>query len=296
MHSGARLSSATSRPHTVYTPIKGGIPPLGDYLRRTWQHREFAMELARSTLRANNAATTLGQVWQMLNPILMAGVYYLVWGVLLGRTGNAELDTYPIFTESYLTFLVGGIFVINFTIRSTLAGAKSVVKAGGLLFNSNFPRIVFPLSSVLTEFYTYLPMLGAYFMFHVVSGFPIPWTVLLLPWLLVTQSFFSLGVVLFFSTVTVYFRDTSNILPHLTRILFFLSPVLWVPEEARQRIPALALELNPMVPFLHFWNEVVNGVVPDAMTFATTAGWAVLAMVVGGIMFLRNEHDFAVRV
>lgn len=290
------MSSSTTRPHTVYTPAKGGFPPLGDYLRRTWQHREFTLELARSTLRANNAATVLGQVWQMLNPILMAAVYYFVWGVLLNRTGNADLGSYPIFGESYLTFLVGGIFVINFTIRSTLSGANSVVSAGGLLFNSNFPRIVFPLSSVLTELLTFLPMLLAYLGFHLLSGFPIPWTLVMLPWLLLTQTVFSLGVVLLFSTLTVFFRDVTNILPHMTRILFFLSPVLWVPEEAEQHIPPLVLNLNPMVPFLELWNELVNGIVPDPVTFLATAGWAVLALAAGGALFLRNEHDFAVRV
>lgn len=291
------MSIDLNRPHTVYVPIKGGFPPLRDYVRRTWQHREFVVELARSTLRANNAATALGQVWQILNPILMATVYYLVWGVLLGRTGNADLNSYTIFTESYLTYLVGCIFVFDFMVRSMLSGAKSIVNAGGLLFNSNFPRAVFPLASVLTHLADLMSMLVVYLAFHLLTGFPLEWTMLLLPWLLLTMTIFTLGTVMFWATLTVYYQDVSNILPHITRVLFFLSPVLWVREEAIARgLPGWAMDLNPIANYLHFWNDMTNGIVPSPKTVAIGLGWALLSLGVGGAFFLRNEHEFAIRV
>lgn len=291
------MSIHLTRPHTVYVPIKGGLPPLRDYLRRTWGHREFVLELARSTLRANNAATALGQAWQILNPILMATVYYLVWGLLLGRTGKAELNSYTIFTESYLTYLVGCIFVFNFMARSMLSGAKSIVNAGGLLFNSNFPRIVFPIASVMTHLADLLSMLVVYLAFHLLTGFPLQWTMLLLPWLLFVMVVFTLGTVMFWSTLTVYYRDVSNILPHVVRVLFFLSPVLWVPEEATSKgLPPWVMSLNPIANFLRFWNDMTNGIVPSATTVLIGLAWALISVGVGGAFFLRNEHDFAVRI
>ena len=73
--------------HHVYEPHLVGLPPMGPYIREAWRRRNFATELARTKLRAQHYNTFFGQLWLILNPLLLAGVYYILVDIL--RAGSA---------------------------------------------------------------------------------------------------------------------------------------------------------------------------------------------------------------
>src|SRR4029453_14707261 len=79
----------TSERH-VYEPHKIGLPPLGPYLRELWRRREFAREMARTNLRAQHFNTAFGQLWLVLNPLMLAAVYFLLVYIL--RSGSRGGD------------------------------------------------------------------------------------------------------------------------------------------------------------------------------------------------------------
>jgi len=89
------------------------------YLRETWTRRHFILAYARAKTDADNASTSLGWVWEVLTPILNAAVYYLIFGVLLGRGGGKMTE------GEYIGFLVIGVFLFGYTNRALTAGAKS---------------------------------------------------------------------------------------------------------------------------------------------------------------------------
>ena len=62
----------------VYTPHKAGLPDLREYFTELWKRRDFAKELSDTNMRASNTNTVLGQLWLVLNPLMLAGVYYLL--------------------------------------------------------------------------------------------------------------------------------------------------------------------------------------------------------------------------
>ncbi len=68
----------------VYEPHKAGLPPLKEYFKELWRRREFAIEMSRATLRAQNSDTVFGVLWNVLNPLLLAAVYYVLVVVLSG--------------------------------------------------------------------------------------------------------------------------------------------------------------------------------------------------------------------
>ena len=74
----------------VYEPHKVGLPPLRPYFKALWQRREFAAEMSRTNIRAANTNTFFGQVWLVLNPLLLALVYYLLVDIIAG--GGAKVD------------------------------------------------------------------------------------------------------------------------------------------------------------------------------------------------------------
>src|SRR5687767_9976588 len=68
----------------VYEPHLVGLPPLGAYIREAWRRREFAVELSRTKLRAQHFDTVFGQLWLVLNPLMLAGVYFILVDILRG--------------------------------------------------------------------------------------------------------------------------------------------------------------------------------------------------------------------
>ena len=122
--------------HHVYVPHRGGLPPVLPYVRELWRRREFATELSRAVLRGANTTTVFGQLWLVINPLLLAGVYYLLVFILAG--GSKGMD--------FFAQLCAGLFVFYFVAGSMTSGAASVVGGGERLLNTAFPRLLLALS------------------------------------------------------------------------------------------------------------------------------------------------------
>lgn len=272
----------------VFEPHQRGMPKLGPYLRELWRRRRFAVHMARSNLKAQHFDTVLGQVWTVLNPLLLAGVYFLLFGVILagGRDRGPE----------YLASILAGLFAYYYTRNAMGFGASSIVRGGRLIMNTAFPRALLPVSSVVSAFLTYLPMLAVYAVFHLAVGFEVGRNLLGVPLLLVIHTVFNLGLALVFAALTVYFRDTSSFLPYFLRIWLYVSPVLYgIDDIPAQLRPIMAV--NPLYPLFGAWHEaLVEGIFPrwDLIGYATL--WAVVTLVFGAWFFLSREREFAVRI
>lgn len=279
---------------TVYEPHQGKLPPLRRYGRHVWERRRFAFELARTNLKAQHYDTFLGQVWQVLNPFLLAMVYYFAWGIIAGGAGKAQ-ESGSAAGDSYLAFIVGGLFLFYFTRNAMGLGAGSIVGGGGLLMNSAFPRAILPLSSTISALLMYLPTFVVFLGFHLAFGGDLAWSMLLIPVLFAVLFIFNFGLAMAAAALTVYFRDTSSFLPYLLRIWLYLSPILWTLEQVPERFRAF-LVLNPLVPYLTVWHRLVAGEAPETSMLVAAGVWTVVAPLAGGWFFLSREREFAVRV
>jgi ABC-type polysaccharide/polyol phosphate export permease len=293
---------------TVHVAQDGRLPAVRPYVREMWRRRRLAMHMARSNLKASNADTLFGQLWHVLNPLLLGLVYFLMITILRG--GSSDLD--------YLVHLLGGLFLFFFVRNAMGTGATSVVAGGSLLLNTAFPRAILPLATTLAAVFNYLPTFLVYLGFHLAGGYPLYWTMTLLPLLWLLLSVFAFGMALIAATATVYFRDTSSFLPYLTRIWMYLSPVLLTYPELvalvakvlngggsieQGTIPASTIAwaervtyLNPMTGFLQTWNALTLGELPGMADVVSMVVWALVALAVGGWYFLGREREFAFRV
>jgi len=125
------MTSSTTRATTepdldakvhVYEPHRAGLPPLRPYVRELWQRRHFAAELSRAQMRAANTETFFGQVWLVLNPLLLASVYFVLVNVLTSKPKGLE----------YFAHLTAGLFVFYFASNSMVQDAQSVTSAGDI--------------------------------------------------------------------------------------------------------------------------------------------------------------------
>ena len=270
----------------VYEPHRIGLPPLRPYLRELWRRRQFAFELARTQLRAQHFNTALGQLWLVVNPLLLAFIYFLLVEIVGGGDRGPK----------FLAHLMAGLFAFYFVSSSVTLGARSVVGGGRLILNTAFPRTLLPLASVVTSFMRFLPTLLVYAVMHGIAGLPVGlhlfWVLPLFALLVV----FASGVSMLAAAAQVYFRDLASFLPYVTRIWLYVSPVLYYVREVPERFKPI-LALNPLYPLLGSLSDVVNeGRAPSGALMVAGLAWTAGALVFGGLFFISREREFAVRL
>ena len=270
----------------VYEPHAAGLPPLRSYVRELWRRREFAVELSRTRLRAQHFDTTFGQLWLILNPLLLAGVYFVLVDII--SPVSRGLD--------FFAHLMAGLFAYYFVSTAMREGVKSVVKGGRLILNTAFPRALLPLSSVITAFMRFVPTVLIYIPVHIIAGLPFGlhmlWVLPIIAMLVVLAA----GLAMLVAALQVYFRDLSSFLPYFLRIWLYASPVLYFASEVPERYKWL-LDVNPLAPLLTAWSDVLNaGHAPAAGDLVLGGAWAVALFVGGGLFFISREREFAVRL
>jgi ABC-type polysaccharide/polyol phosphate export permease len=277
--------------HHVYVPHRTGIPSLRPYIRALWERRHFAAELSRSNIRAAHNDTFFGRLWLVLNPLLLAVVYFLLVDILSGAPKDA----------AYFAHLLAGLFAYYFVAGCITTGASSVVGGGKLIMNTAFPRLLLPFSAVRTAFYRFLPTMIVYGALHLIAGRPLGAVLLLsVPWF-VLIALFAAGVAAFVATLQVYFRDLSSFLPYFLRIWLYVSPVLWsvgqITEKFQEHHIMWLAYLNPLYSLLGGWSDILTlGQPPTQAMFVAGTVWAVVAFVGGSLFFMSREREFAVRL
>jgi teichoic acid transport system permease protein len=276
----------TSERH-VYEPHKIGLPPLGPYVRELWRRREFAREMARTNLRAQHFNTVFGQLWLVLNPLLLACVYFLLVYILRG-SGSRGVE--------FFAHLLAGLFAYYFISDSIRLSVKSVTGGGRLILNTAFPRALLPLSSVITAFLRFLPTLVIYVPVHIIAGLPFGPHLLWLVPLVLLMFVMSAGAGMLVSALQVYFRDVKNFLPYFLRVWLYSSPVLYYADEVPDGLGWI-LYVNPLGGMLTAWSDVlIRGADPEPWALGMAAAWSFGIFLIGGLFFVSREREFAVRL
>src|SRR4051812_36134570 len=270
----------------VYEPHRVGLPPIGPYVRELWRRREFAYELSRTKLQSQHFNTAFGKLWLVLNPMLLAGVYFILVDIL--RRGHSP--------PGFFAHLVAGIFAYYFVSGAVRDGVKSVVSGGRLVLNTAFPRALLPLSTVITSFRRFLPTFLIYIPIHLVSDLPVGLVDLWIIPIVFCLGLVAAGLSMFVAALQVYFRDVKSFLPYVLRIWLYASPVLYYAEDVPDKYKPL-LEINPIGALLAAWSDVLNaGQAPAAGDMLLGLAWGVVLFVGGALYFMSREREFAVRL
>jgi teichoic acid transport system permease protein len=281
----------------VFEPHRAKLPPVIPYLKEFWRRRSFAIELSKFADKAEYLGSKLGKVWLVLNPLLLAFVYFLLVSVIRGggREHNGLIT---------LLHILIGLFTFYFAQNCISAGAQSITSGGRLILNQAFPRALLPFSSTISAFQQFLPTIPVYiFILIAVKLFSNETEIhsftpnlLWVPVLIALVGITGFGLALFFATMNVYFRDTNKLLSYVLRIWLYLSPVLWAPDMLHgwHRI---AIYLNPFGPVLSANSEVwLRGTTPELSILLSAFAWAFASIIIGGYFFTSRERDFAVRI
>jgi ABC-type polysaccharide/polyol phosphate export permease len=273
---------------TVYEPTVTGLPAMRPYIRSLIERRRFMWHLARTDLKAEHYDTAIGQLWVILDPLLTAGVYYLLRSVVKPIGGAADRN-------AILSHLVWAVFFFTYTSNAVTSGAKSVLQGRQLILNASFPRAALPMVSILKSLLDFFPTLLVYFALHAILQQPFGLSLLFLPLIILIQTIFNMGLGLLLAPLMVFYRDTGGFLPYITRLWLYLTPALYTIAEIPKGLKSF-LQWNPLYPLFGALEQIFHGRFPSGGYLLGAAAWAIGVFVVGSIVFLARERDFAVRL
>jgi ABC-2 type transport system permease protein len=242
---------AARAPHEVHGPsaLGGGFRR---FLTLTWI-------IARTDFKLTYFGSVLGYLWSLMRPLLLFGVLYVVFSEIVKF--GADIEAYP-------TVLLFNIVLFSFFAEATQSSVTAVVSRENLVRKMHFPRLVIPLSTVLTAAFNLGVNLLAVFVFLLVYGVEPRATWLLLPLVLVGLVAFTAGVSMILSAFYVRFRDVAPIWAVLSTVLFYGSPVLYtiefVPEDVRTAFLA-----NPIAALLEIGRVLVIDASAPTLSEAT---------------------------
>lgn len=267
---------------TVELHELGGRTPLAAYLRELWARRHLAVALPLGTMRAENRDSVLGGLWHLLNPLLLAAVYYLIFGVILRTTGG---------TDNFIAFLTIGVFIFYYTSRSVTSGARAIVANQALMRSIRFPRAVLPVSAVLGELMALAFAVVVMLVVTLVTGERPTLAWLLLVPILATQTVFNLGLAFIVARLTDHFRDVEPFLPFVLRIWLYVSGVFYSVERFLEDDSVLSLlRLNPAYAFITLARGALLEGGSAAGDWAVATAWS-LVLLVGGFAFFRAHEQ-----
>jgi teichoic acid transport system permease protein len=219
-------------------------PSVPDYMRQLWRRRSFITAFATARNIAMYTEARLGQLWQILTPLLNAGVYFLIFGLLLHVSRGIP---------NYLAFLVTGVFVFNFTQRAFISTSTVVTESLPLIRALQFPRASLPLAYVIIELQQMILSMAVLAAIVLITGEPLTWHWLLAIPALLLQTIFNVGVGLFVARLGSQVNDFSQLLPFLLRTWMYVSGVLFsiaTLDVKSHRWLVAVLELNPAALYI----------------------------------------------
>lgn len=277
-------------------PRVGARAPLPQYLAELWERRHFATTMARYRIESTVAENRLGLAWIVLNPLLQAAVYGLIFGVIMDSSSR------PV---NFIPFLVTGFFIFTYFSNSFSQGARAITSNASLVRSLSFPRMLLPLSAVLRQLYELIPMLVV--LVAIVIGFGVfpTWNWFLMVPILALMTFFNLGVALIAARLTVHLRDVTQIIPIATRILFYMSGIFYSLEltlASRPNLLQLA-QLNPVHAYISLARYSLLGPQVNPKTgeivdlhlealWASAIAYGVVFLVIGAIFFWLAEERY----
>lgn len=272
----------------------GVRPPFWSYCKDVLSRREFLMVLSRSKVEASNRNTYLGYIWSVLTPLLNSLVYVLIFGLLLGtREGMSNV----------IGFIVVGTFIYGFFSSSVMGASKSIKSNLRLVQSMQFPRVILPVSVIMSELLALIPALVVMFGISQVSiGVTQGWDqihperwLLIIP-ALVLLFVFSTGIGLITAQLGAKIPDILNFLPFVIRIGMYASGVIFAIEHQISEGPLLTIMQNqPVAIYLNLGRQAMlseASAQPGLSSWMLGLVWAVLTFVIGFVIFWRDEARY----
>ncbi|MFD3942073.1 ABC transporter permease [Streptomyces sp. NPDC058579] len=301
-HDGAVATSAPPSVDDRLTPaelatkyglsVSGARPGFFEYIRQLWGRRHFILAFSSAKLTAQYSQAKLGQIWQVATPLLNAGVYFLIFGLILGAGQGMP-------TEVYIPFLVTGIFVFTFTQSSVMAGVRAISGNLGLVRALHFPRASLPVSFALQQLQQLLfSMIVLAAIVIAFGSYPSMSWLLLVPALFL-QFVFNVGLAMIMARMGSKTPDLAQLMPFVMRTWMYASGVMFSIPVMLADKPAWIADVLMYNPAALYMDLIRFALIDDygssnlpSHVWMAALGWALAAGIGGFVYFWKAEERY----
>ena len=246
-----------------------------------FRHRRLIWNLTLLDFRLRYAGSRLGLVWMLLAPLMMLGAYLLLFGGIL-RVRPDQISTG---VEYGLLIACGLLPWVGFS-EGVTRGTASVLAQRNLIKSQVFPMELFPVSAVCAGLIGQLCGTLLLLVLLGLRGMLGP-NLAVLPFLLILQALFTVGLVWFLSCVNIIYRDTSQVVVLMMVLLMFVSPIAYTQEMAPAGLK-LVVELNPISYLIEgYRNALLYNQFPNVRGLVIFGGLALLVLLAGYRYFMH---------
>jgi len=253
-------------------------------IQNIWVTRNLIFHLAIMDLKLRYKGTFLGFLWSVLEPLAQLVVLYVIFSSL--RPSN----------ESFIIYLFSGLIVIHLFARGTTQGMLSLNLKKSIILSLNTPKIIFPLSSVMTNILMFGIEIILFFTFIFALNIPLTSTVFFLPIILLLLIILTTGISILLSIIKLYFKDFQTVWSIITMSLIFITPVFWHVKDMPEDITNILL-LNPLAVLIEMIHEVVLfDTIPSSNELGYAIATCVGILLISYLLFLKVEGKIPERL
>ncbi len=259
-------------------------------LKGIWQYRDLLSLLVWRDFVSKYKQTILGPLWFIIQPLITS----VVFTVIFGNVAKLSTDGLP-----PLLFYLCGQLGWNYFSQNFGANSTSLVSNAGLFSKVYFPRLVVPLSSLVSSLLTFVIQAATFFAFFVyfkyglhAGGFHLDWRVVFLPLLVLQSAALSLGLGLIMSSLTAKYRDLVHLTPLLIQLWMYATPVI-IPLSKFPEQWQWVVALNPMTSVVECFRLMLLGTgTVSALHLVISIVFTLVSLFAGMVLFGKVEKTF----
>ena len=253
-------------------------------MRELWRFRDLLLILAERDVKLRYKQTALGLIWVILQPTAGAVIFAAVFGRLIGVPSEGV---------PYLLFVYAGMLPWTLFAGVVQRAGGSLIADSRLISKVYFPRLIVPLASAGAVLVDFLVALAFMAVLLLVYACPVTWNVLALPALVALLLLIAVGVALWVSSLSIYYRDFAYALPFVLQVWTYASPVVYSAQMVPERW-SLLYSLNPIVGVIEGFRWALLGRAEfPALPLGVALIVGTLVFVGGAMVFRRTERRFA---
>lgn len=258
---------------------------MNKYLKNFLKYRPLLGELVKKDIKLKYRRSYLGILWTLIEPLLTMIVLSTVFGSLYGNTDK----TFPV-------YVLTGRLLYSYFANSTKACMRSIRSHSGMIKKVYVPKYIYPLSSVCSNYVTFLISLVVLFAVSIVLKVDITVRIFLsiIPLALLFIMAYGVGMIL--ATLSVFFRDLEYLWSVVLMIIMYTAAIFYPVERLYDVGKGWILDINPLYNLISLFRDAVFGYSMDVKQIAYASIFSFGSLLIGLIIFYKKQDKFILYV
>ena len=254
--------------------------------KELWQYRELFYFFTWRDIKVKYKQAALGILWAILQPLVMMIMFTLIFSKAL----NVSSDGIP-----YPVFAISGLLIWNIFSNGLLNSANSMITNANIIKKIYFPRLVIPMSAILTALvdFFFALIIYAVILIYYRQGVDIVKLLIQLPLSIILTIVTTFGIGTFLAALNVKYRDFQYLLPFMIQFLLFANPVLYSAKSFTNPVLNGIMRCNPLANAIELNRSIFTGTQTDWAAVGMSSIVALVLLMIGIYSFRKTEDYFA---